>query len=82
MNIKGQGHSLTFVQGHSDSTFSNFFSSKNTRQFSNIFYSATTGPIKVKFDLELLWDGGTKVCSNGLSHMTKMAPMPIYAKNF
>ena len=25
-NIKGQSHSLTFVQGHSDSTFSNFFS--------------------------------------------------------
>ena len=25
MIIKGQGHSLTFVQGHSDSTFSNFF---------------------------------------------------------
>ena len=28
MNIKGQGHSLTFVQGHWDSTFSNFFPSK------------------------------------------------------
>ena len=26
MNIKGQGHSLTLVQGHSDSVFSNFFS--------------------------------------------------------
>ena len=26
MNIKGQGHSLTFVQDHSDSTFSNLFS--------------------------------------------------------
>ena len=26
MNIKGQGHSLTFVLGHSDPTFSNFFS--------------------------------------------------------
>ena len=25
MNIKGRGHSLTLVQGHSDSTFSNFF---------------------------------------------------------
>ena len=25
MNIKGQGHSLTLVQGHSDSTFWNFF---------------------------------------------------------
>ena len=26
MNIKGQGHSLTLVEGHSDSTFSSFFS--------------------------------------------------------
>ena len=26
MNIKGQGQSLTMVQGHSDSRFSNFFS--------------------------------------------------------
>ena len=26
------------------------------------------------------WDGGTKVCSNGPGHMTKMAAMPIYGK--
>ena len=25
-DIKGQGHSLTFVKGHLDSTFWNFFS--------------------------------------------------------
>ena len=25
-------------------------------------------------------DGGTKVCSNGPGHMTKMAAMPIYGK--
>ena len=31
MNIKGQGHSLTLVQGHSDSTFSNFFFLETTR---------------------------------------------------
>ena len=31
--------------------------------------------------MELLWDGGTKVCSNDPSHMTKMAAMPIYGKN-
>ena len=47
----------------------------------NIFSSETTGPIKVKFHLELLWDGGTKVCSNGPGHMTKMAAMAIYGKN-
>ena len=26
------------------------------------------------------WDGGTKVCSNGPGHMTKMAAMAIYCK--
>ena len=31
--------------------------------------------------MELLWDGGTKVCSNGPGHMTKMVAMPIYGKN-
>ena len=31
--------------------------------------------------MELLWDGGTKVCSNGPGHMTKMAATPIYGKN-
>ena len=31
--------------------------------------------------MELLWDGGTKVCSNGPGHMTKMAAMAIYSKN-
>ena len=30
--------------------------------------------------MESPWDGGTKVCSNGLGHMTKMAAMPIYGK--
>ena len=48
---------------------------------SSIFSSATTGPIKVKFHMEFLWDGGTKVCSNGHGHMTKVAAMHIYGKN-
>ena len=30
--------------------------------------------------MELLWDGGTKVCSNDPGHMTKMAIVPIYGK--
>ena len=46
----------------------------------NIFSSETTGPIKVKIHIELLWDGGTKVCSNIPGHMTKMAAMSIYGK--
>ena len=70
MNIKGQGHSLTFIQGHSHSTFSNFFSLETAR------------PIEAKFDVELRWDEGMKVNTNGLlRHMTKMAAMPIYGKN-
>ena len=47
--------------------------------FSNI--SETTVPIKFKFHMETPYDAGTKVCSNGPGHMTKMATMPIYGKN-
>ena len=69
MNIKGQGHSLTLVQGHSDSTFANFFSLEMTR------------PVEAKFHMEPPWDGGTKICSNGPGHMTNIAAMPIYGNN-
>ena len=31
--------------------------------------------------METRSDGGTKVCSNGPGHMTKMAATPIYGKN-
>ena len=41
--------------------------------FSNIFSSETVGPIKLKFLMETPSDAGTKVCSNGPGHMTKMA---------
>ena len=68
MNIKGQGHSLTFVHGHSDSTVSNFFSSKYTR------------PIEAIYQVEPSFDGRMKVSTNGLCHMTKMAAMPMYTK--
>ena len=58
-------------------------SSSVVHTLKNIFSSETTGPVKVKFHLALLhvWDGGTKVCSNGPGHMPKMAAMPIYTKN-
>ena len=69
MNIKGQGHSLTLVQGHSDSTFSNFFCLE------------TAGPIETKFHVEPPYDRGTRICSNGPGHITKMAAMPIYGKS-
>ena len=53
---------------------------RRTSTFSNIFSSETTKPIKTKFHVEPLWDGGTKVYSNGPGHMTKMAAMPICGK--
>ena len=40
--------------------------------FSNIS-SETTGLIEAIFHVEPPWQGGTKVYSNGLGHMTKMA---------
>ena len=69
MNIKSQGHSLTLVQGHSDSHFQTSFSLE------------IAGPIEAKFYMEPPWDGRMKVCSNGLCHMTSMVAMPIYGKN-
>ena len=54
MNIKGQGHSFTLVQGHSDSTFSNFFPLETAR------------PIKAKFLMEAPCISGKKVSINGL----------------
>ena len=47
----------------------------------DIFSSETTEPIEAKFHMESPWDWGTKVCSNGLDHVTMMAAMPIYVKN-
>ena len=49
--------------------------------FLNMFSSETAWSIKVKFYMEAPWDEGTKVCSNGPGHMTKMAAKPIYGKN-
>ena len=65
MNIKGQGHSLIFVEDHSVSIFSNFFSLETAR------------PIEAKCHVESPLDGGTKACSNGSGHLTKMTVMPF-----
>ena len=32
--------------------------------------------------MEPPWDRGMKICSNNPGHLTKMATMPIYGKNF
>ena len=68
MNIKGQGHSVTLVQGHSDSTFANFFSLEMAE------------PIEARFHVKPPWDWRTKFCSYGPGHMTSMAAMPIYGE--
>ena len=57
-NIKGEGHS--------DSTFSNFFSLE------------TAGPIKAKFHVEPPWDGGTKDCSNGPPYPYMVKTLKIF----
>ena len=49
---QGQGHSLTLVQGHSESTFSNFFSLETAKL------------IEAKFHTESPLDRGTNVYSN------------------
>ena len=69
MNIKGQGHSLTLVQGHS------------VQHFQTSFSLATAKPIEAKFHVDPPRDEGMKVCSNGIGRMTKMVAMPIYGKN-
>ena len=59
MNIKGQGNSFTFVQGHSDSTFSDFFCSETAR------------PIEAKFHMEPPWEVGNEnlfKCSRSHDH--------------
>ena len=48
MNIKGHGHSLTFIQGHSDSIFSNFVCSETAR------------PIEAKFHVQPPWNVGNE----------------------
>ena len=48
MTINSQGHSLTLVQGHSDTILSNFFSLETTR------------PIEAKFHVAPPLDRGNK----------------------
>ena len=49
--------------------------------FSKIFFSETAWPIKAKFYMKHLWEGGTNVFLNNTGHMTKMATISIYGKN-
>ena len=45
--------------------------------FLNFFFPLTTRPIEAKFHVGPPWDGGMKVCSTGLGHMTKTTAMLI-----
>ena len=56
MNIRGQGHSLTLVLGHSESIFLNFF------------FLETAWPIEAKFYVELRGMGGRKFDQRSRSH--------------
>ena len=40
-----------------------------------------TGPVEAKLYMKPYWDRGTKVCSTGTCHMTRMAAVSIYGKN-
>ena len=51
------------------------------QKYSKIFFSETAWPIKAKFYMKHLWEGGTNLFINNSGHMTKMAVMPIYGKN-
>ena len=42
--------------------------------------SETTGPVKVKFHMELLWDGGRKFCSYGPGHIFSGTKRPMTLK--
>ena len=69
MSIKGQGHSLTLVKGHSDFNVKTCFSQK------------TVGRFGTKIEMKALGRKGMKIYTNELGHMTNMAAMPIYAEN-
>ena len=48
----------------------------------SFFFSKATGQIEAKSHMEPPSVGGTKVCSQGLGHMTKMTPVPYMIKTF
>ena len=47
----------------------------------NIVFSQTIGPIELKFHVKTAYDNLAKIYAKYFSHMTKMAPTPVYGKN-
>ena len=70
MSIKGQGHFLTLVKGHSDLNVKTFFLKDSWAIWNQSFYES----LREK-RMEM------KIYTNELGHMTNMATMPIYGKN-
>ena len=68
VSVKGQGHSLTLVKGHSDFKVKTCFSQKRAIWNQSSYES-------------LRENGNKKIYTNELGHMTNMATMPIYGKN-
>ena len=65
---------------HHLSSASDSVSASASSTFLDIFFE-TVEPIETRLHVEPPWGGGTKVCSLGLDHMTKMIAMPLYGKN-
>ena len=53
----------------------------NSLRFNNLKHLFLSN-LKAKFHVELPWDGGMKVCSNGPGHMAKMATITNMVKTF
>ena len=69
MSIKGHGHSLTLVKGHSD------------LKVKTCFFTETVGQCGTKANMKAYGRMGMKIYTNELSLMTNIATMPIYGKN-
>ena len=71
VSIKGQGHSLTLIKGHSDFKVKTCFSQN----------SKTVGSFGTKLHMKAWGRIGMKSYTNELGHMTNMAALPEYGKN-
>ena len=69
LTTKGQGHLVTFANGHCPITFS------------KDFFSETTWPVSTKLHMQPPGRAGNNVDTFSSGHMTKMAALPIYGKN-
>ena len=69
LSIKGQGHSLTLIKGHSD------------LKVKTCFFSKTVGSFESKIHMKAYGSIEMTIYTNEVGHMTNMAAIPIYGKN-